>query len=480
MESLYWHDYETFGSDARRDRPCQFAGIRTDLDLNIIDEPLQLYCKPAPDFLPHPVSCLITGITPQLALQRGVNEAEFCSRIVRELAEPGTCALGYNSIRFDDEITRHMLYRCFYDPYEREWKNGNSRWDLIDLVRMTHALRPEGINWPQHDDGTPSFKLEQLTAANGIAHVGAHDALADVKATIALARLIREKQPRLYDYLFKLRNKNRVLPLLDLVKREPVVHASRMFAAERGCLAIVMPLCRHPENPNGFLVADLLSDPAAWCDLEVDELRRRLFTPASEFAEGEGRVPVKTVHINRCPALAPMSVLTETVIKRYRLDLPQIARHRELLLGNRTLAERLAAAFTAPSFAAVTDADLMLYSGTFLGEQDKRACQLIREARPEQLAAQGKNLRDPRLQELLFRYRARNFPHTLSAEENTRWRWHCRQRLQGEVPGAGVSQQEYAQLLQQARADGMPATLADELYQYAESLVASLAEALPA
>lgn len=471
MESFFWHDYETFGGDARRDRPCQFAGIRTDFDLNIIDDPVELYCKPAPDFLPDPISCLITGISPQLALQRGVSEAEFCARIARELGEPGTCAVGYNSIRFDDEITRHMLYRCFYDPYEREWKNGNSRWDLIDVVRMTHALRPEGINWPQHEDGTPSFRLEELTKANGIEHQGAHDALVDVRATIAMAKLVKEKQPRLFDYLFQLRNKNRVLPLLDLVKREPVLHASRMFAAERGCLAIVLPLCRHPENSNGFLVADLLTDPSVWLNLGTEELRRGLFTANADLAEGESRVPIKTVHINKCPALAPLSVLNDTIITRYKLDLSRIAHHRELMLGNTTLVERLVAAFTSQSPSANADPDLMLYGGTFLGDSDKRACQRIRESRPEQLAAISKDLRDPRLPELLFRYRARNYPDSLGTDEKDKWKQHCQRRLSGDLPGAGVSQADFERLLTEALERGMPATLADQLRQYADSLV---------
>ena len=203
--TLYWHDYETFGVDARRDRPAQFAGLRTDEELNEIGEPLNIYCKPALDVLPHPEACLITGITPQLADARGVLEPEFIARIHAEFAQPGTCGVGYNSLRFDDEVTRHTLYRNFYDPYAREWQNGNSRWDLIDLVRMTYALRPEGIEWPLKDDGKPSFRLENLATANNIGHESAHDALSDVRATIGVARLIRNRQPRLYDWLFQLR-----------------------------------------------------------------------------------------------------------------------------------------------------------------------------------------------------------------------------------------------------------------------------------
>ena len=448
MGSILWHDYETFGGDPRCDRPCQFAAIRTDLDLNVIDEPFTLYCKPAPDFLPDPISVAITGITPQHALAQGVNEAEFCARIAREFTVEGTCGAGYNSLRFDDEVTRCLLYRNFYDPYEREWKNGNSRWDLIDLVRMTQALRPEGIEWPTRDDGSPSFRLEELTQANGIEHAGAHDALVDVRATIAVAKLVKDKQPKLFDYMFNLRSKHRVLPLLDLAKQEPVVHASRMFAASRGCLALVLPLCRHPQNPNGIIVADLLSEPGAWMKLDADTLRERLFKRSAERAEGEERIPLKTVHINRCPALAPINVLTPAIIARYALDMDAVYRHRQELLAERDLVSRLRAVFQDRERPGETDPDAMLYSGGFLDDHDRRLAEKVRRSQPQQLATDAFPFHDARLPELLFRYRARNFPDTLDAGEQERWHDYCRRRLLGEIKGAGPSRAQFDVLMQ--------------------------------
>ena len=192
MQTYYWHDYETFGIDPQRDRPVQFAGLRTDENFNIIDEPLVIFCKPTSDYLPNPDACLITGISPQLAYQKGVCEAEFIAQINKQMAQPHTCTLGYNTLRFDDEVTRHCLYRNFYDPYAREWQNGNSRWDMIDVVRAARALRPEGIHWPVDEQGIANIRLDQLTIANNIAHEAAHDALSDVYATINVAKLIKQ------------------------------------------------------------------------------------------------------------------------------------------------------------------------------------------------------------------------------------------------------------------------------------------------
>ncbi|MBI1196138.1 MAG: exodeoxyribonuclease I, partial [Gammaproteobacteria bacterium] len=289
VTTLFWHDYETSGADPRHDRPMQFAGQRTDLDLNPIGDPFVLYCRPAADCLPHPEACLLTGITPQAALDKGVNESEFISRVHDELSRPGTCGVGYNTLRFDDEITRHTLYRNFFDPYAREWQNGNSRWDIIDMVRMCHALRPEGLLWPRRDDGAPSFRLGDLASANGLLHESAHDALSDVHATIALARLVRARQPKLYDWLFNLRDKRRVRALLDIEAHTPLVHASGRISSIHASTSLIAPLAEHPVNKNAVLCYDLRFDPEPFFGLDEATLSERLFTSAEALGEGVQR-----------------------------------------------------------------------------------------------------------------------------------------------------------------------------------------------
>jgi len=244
--SFLWYDLETFGRDPRRTRIAQFAAIRTDAELNPIGEPVSLYCQPALDLLPSPEATLITGITPQQAMRDGLREAEFFARVHEELATPGTCAVGYNSIRFDDEFIRFGLYRNFHDAYEREWRDGNSRWDLLDVMRLMRALRPEGLEWPLREDGAPSFKLDDLAGANGTREGNAHEALSDVRAMLGLARRMRAAQPRLWDYALRLRDKRHVAGLLDLVGATPVLHISSRYPATRHCAALVLPLARHP------------------------------------------------------------------------------------------------------------------------------------------------------------------------------------------------------------------------------------------
>jgi exodeoxyribonuclease-1 len=467
--SLFWYDYETTGIDPRRDRPLQVAGIRTDEDLNEIAEPLNIYCQPSDDILPHPAACLVTGITPSILAQHGLDEAEFMHRVHAELSAPGTCGVGYNSLRFDDEMTRYSLYRNFYDPYAREWQGGNSRWDLIDLLRTAYALRPEGIVWPE-EEGRVTLKLERLTAANGIEHGQAHDALSDVRATIALARLLRSKQRKLYDYLYQLRTKQRVQDQVRLL--QPLVHISGRYAGARHYLAVVLPLAWHPRNRNALIVCDLQADISPLLNESAETLRTRLYTRRDQLAEGELPVPLKLLHINRCPVVAPMNVLREEDIQRLHIDVPAYQAQAEQLRGNPGLwQDKLAQVYAEEQFAANQDPEQQLYDG-FIGDRDRRLCEQVRRADPQRLAEAVWPFDDVRLPELLFRYRARNFSSTLSAEEQQRWRTFCQQRLSHPEYGAPNTLEQF----ERARAEvfaGLNAAQQGvllEWHEYAERL----------
>jgi exodeoxyribonuclease I len=302
-KSFIWYDLETFGRDPRRSRIAQFAAIRTDEELNEIDEPISWFCQPANDLLPSPEAALITNISPQQALRDGVCEAEFFAKVHDELINANTCAVGYNSIRFDDEFIRFGLYRNFYDAYEREYRNGNSRWDLLDFMRFAHAMRPEGIIWPKREDGFTSFKLEHLAEANGTRAGTAHEALSDVRALIGLARKLRAAQPKLWNYYLDLRSKEKVMALLDVFRQTPVLHISGQFSAENCCGALVIPLASHPDIKNRAIVFDLSFDPADLIELDAADIAERVFIRQIDLPEGMHRIPLKEIHGNRCPVV---------------------------------------------------------------------------------------------------------------------------------------------------------------------------------
>lgn len=473
--TLLWHDYETFGADPRRDRPSQFAGIRTDLDLNIIGEPIELFCQQPSDFLPHPDACLITGVTPDHANELGVLEYQFIARIHEEMSQPGTCSVGYNSIRFDDEVTRNTLYRNFYDPYEREWRNGNSRWDIIDLVRAVHAFRPEALVWPKDEKGVTRFKLELLSKANGLTHDSAHDALSDVYATIELARLVKQKEPKLYDFAFSLRSKRTVQALLGNATPKPILHISSKYPAQRNCLALVLPLMPHPVNKNGVIVYDLSEDPEALLSLAAEDIHRLVFSARADLGKDEKRIPLKTIHFNRSPLIAPLSVLREGDAERLSLDLVRCKAHYARITKAAGLLDNLTQVFGEPSFAENFDPDLMIYSGGFFSDKDKKAFAQIRRSTPEQLASAHYSFADPRLEEMLFRYRARNFPKSLSVDELARWVHHRRERLTNQSDEGFMTINDYKGCISQHLLADIPVDenskgILDNLIAYGERL----------
>lgn len=471
--TFYWHDYETWGVNPRVDRPAQFAGIRTDENLQIVGEPLMMYAQPTADFLPHPEAVLVTGITPQKAMAEGVSESKFFRRIHEEFSRPGSCIVGYNNIRFDDEVTRFGFYRNFLDPYAYSWQNGNSRWDVLDLMRLTHALRPEGIHWPQSDDGVASFKLTDLTAANNIEQTGAHDALVDVRATIAVAKLVRERQPRLFDYHFELRNKKRVAEVLNLAKPEILLHVSGMFPAEQGCLAPVYPLLANPQNSNEIICYNLRFDPEKLLQLGADEIREKLYTRTLDLAHGEKRLPLKGVHLNKSPALAPVATLNPRQAEQWQIDWKEIERHRQVLLSDSGLVVRLNEVYSSAREAETSDADSALYEG-FISRQDRLTCNQLLAAEPEQLADWAENsFEDKRLNALLFRYRARNFPYSLNDEESARWQRFCQARVIDGEFGSGLSLEQFQQqllTLTQSEVGAREQELLDRLSSWAQDM----------
>jgi exodeoxyribonuclease-1 len=428
--SIYWYDYETFGISPKFDRASQFGGIRTDEDLNIIDEPLKIYNRPTPDFVPSPEACLVTGIVPQDCMEAGLNEIDFITEINEQFAQPKTTVCGYNNIQFDDEFTRYTLYRNLMDPYAREWQNGNSRWDLINLVRLTSALRPDGINWPINEKDLPSFRLEHLTNANGIAHTDAHDALSDVYATIAVAKLIKEKQPKLYDYIFNHRLKHQVVKLIDCANKTPLVHSSSKFLSEYHNTTLVVPLCWHPKNKNSVIAYDLRHDPSDLINLNSDQIIERLYTTKEALAEsGMNRVALKTIQINKAPVLAPINTLDDAAKKRTQLDMQLCQKHLEQIKQAPSLDSKLADVFGGQPLEADPDVDAQLYGGGFFSPRDKNLMEQVLETDPDELVGFTPPFKDKRLAEMLFRFRARNYPETLDGEEQQRWKEFCSERV---------------------------------------------------
>lgn len=483
-ETFLWHDYETFGAQPMVDRPVQFAAQRTDAELRPVADPVSWYCAPADDVLPHPAACLITGITPQQARREGLIETEFAARILAQMMPARTCSAGYNSIRFDDVFTRNLLYRNLRDPYEREYQNGNSRWDLIDLARMYYALRPDGIHWPMRaltdpanaDLTAPSFRLQDLTRANAIEHGNAHEALADVQATIALARLLKDRQPRLFTWALRLREQKTAMALLDPVNGKPVLHTSSRIAASRGCTTLVLPLAVLPGRPKSVVAFDLMADPGPLIDEPAEVIADLVFTPAADLPAGMERLPLKSIHSNHVPMLAPAATLRDTDSARIQLDPVRCQQHARRLQQAMSsvrpkVIEVFSRSFDDDGETSGTDPDQMLYSGGFFSAGDKYLMGKILRLPPHELATHSWAFEDPRLPLMLLRYRARNYPDTLSTPEREAWDQDRSQRLMTPADSRQFSFTEFKAVIADYRMthadDGRTQRILDQLESWA-------------
>jgi exodeoxyribonuclease I len=433
--SILWYDLETFGLEPRYDRIAQFAAFRTDEALESLDDKLLLYCKPSPDYLPSPLSCLVHGITPQFAAKEGLSDYEFAKAIRLAMRAPATTSSGYNSLQFDDEFVRSLLYRNLFDPYEREWRNGNSRWDLIDLLRAARDLRPEGIVWPEDEEGRPIFTLVALARANGVTHESAHDAMHDVIATVDLARLVRSRQPKLYEWYWTHRTRDSLRPLVDLVDRAPLVHTAAGYTSNKGCTTLIAPIALDPENRNQLIAIDLRFDPSSIATLDVEELRRRVFTKKAEL--DEERIPLTKIKLNRCPFLAPMATLSDTAANRLGLDKAECLEHLEEIKKESELLQKMVAVFEMRDPPPEEDdPELRIYAGSFFSDDDREAFDKVHARIEADGAAKAKaalyrmKFSDDRPAQLLRRLYARNFPETMGEAEKTKWRSFCASRLQ--------------------------------------------------
>ncbi|MFT5608524.1 MAG: exodeoxyribonuclease-1 [Parvicella sp.] len=480
--TLLWHDYETWGLNPRVDRAAQFAAIRTDEDLNIIGEPIELFCKPSRDFIPHPESMMITRLNPFDVDEKGLNEAAFFAAIHEAMSVPGTCSVGYNNLRFDDEVSRFGFYRNLIDPYSREWQNGNSRWDLVDLVRMTYALRPEGIVWPEREPGIPSFRLDQLSVANGIGHDNAHDALSDVHATIGLAKAIKQAQPKLYDYYFGFRAKTTATSMMNLISKDTLLHISGMYPSSIGCIAPVMPLATHPKNKNEYIVYDLRHDPERLINNSAQDIAKTLFTPNAELPEGVERIALKGIHINKSPALAPTNTLSDEQAAKWDIDWDIIEKHRKKLLKvcglGMGIEKKVVQIYAEGRPNNKSDPDSALYEG-FIDNGDRKICNDILAQSTEEKLVTKPPFKDKRLQTIYSRYLARNWPDQLDSEALQSWEEFCKARLLDGDHGCEFTLHDYIEKREQLDSAEIMAEDTEAKYQLLEELDRWIDEQLP-
>ena len=475
MNTFYWYDYETFGLSPKVQRIAQFAGIRTDENLNVLDEHM-FYCKPTHDSLPAPEACAVTGITPQLCEKKGFIEHEFIKKIHDEFSKPGTCIVGYNSIAFDDEYTRHTLFRNFLDPYSWHWQNGNARWDILNVARFCYAHKEDGsLNWVKNEKNRPIFKLDRLAPANHIEHTNAHDAMADVRATIGIARIIKDTQPKFFNYALSLNDKKEVAQLVKPL--HPMLLTSSSFGYKSSFTRLVTSICNHPEYNDRSIVFNLNQDPEIFLELESEELKTLTFSKKSDLPKGIEKLDLSELVYNKSPMFvcSPNSdnfKLSPILIEKFELNLDKCLKNLRFIQKNsQSIEDKVRAIYRNDSDREPSrDVDQSLYDG-FISNNDRQICNEIQNLSPTQLSEFVQEFEDRRLTKLFLHFKARNYPQLLNEFEQEQWFEIVQSRIQSGANGF-LSIDSFERSIESLR-ESQPGSenLLKELEDYAQSFI---------
>ncbi|WP_367670487.1 exodeoxyribonuclease I [Sodalis-like secondary symbiont of Drepanosiphum platanoidis] len=418
--TFLFYDYETFGISPSKDRPVQFASIRTNNKFEIIEKPNILYCYPNTDYLPNLESILITGITPKKAQDFGIIESRFAFKIYNIFNVFNTCIIGFNNIKFDDEFTRYLFYRNLLDPYTWSWKNKNSRWDVLKIMHALYALRPNGIYWPYYYNGFPDFKLHSLAKANNIKIINPHNAIYDVLTTIKIIRLAYIKQPIFFKYLYKIRNKEQIKNLIDIKNMIPLVYVPEIFNKKKIAYLIV-PIAWHPKNNNILIIVFLHKKIKNINNLLFNLLNNFFLKNKHKFKNYS--YSINFIYINKCPILAPINILRLEDYNRLNIDKKNCLYNLENLKKKYNSIKNLINYFSNKKIIVSykdKNVDYQLYNN-FFNSYDRKMMNKIIITDPKNISLLNIKFYDYRLPELLFKYRARNFPNTLNIKEKSYW-----------------------------------------------------------
>ena len=292
-------DIETTGLSKCWSQITQIAAVRTDSDFNIVDvnhDIFDLRGRRLPWIVPSPGAMLVTGVTPDQLERTPLSHYEMMAEVAAAFKDwaPATF-IGYNSIAFDEQHIRNTLFSTLYPPYLTS-QPGCGRADAYTILKVISALTP-GIIYLPEINGKPSMKLGPVLRANGIpfAEADAHDALADVKGTIALMRLMHERCPTIANHMLRMASRRAAQAFFDenVIFRHVTYYGTPHVALSKRVAA-------HPNNPNCIAIFDLAHDPAPYLNLDVEELKVALrATP---------RV-LRTIRLNAQPSVLPRDIV---------------------------------------------------------------------------------------------------------------------------------------------------------------------------
>lgn len=378
------------------------------------------------DYLPNPKSLLITNISIQYLQKNGINEYFFSKKIFKIFMGKNTCIVGFNNISFDNILTRHLFYRNLFDPYEWSWKNGNSSWDILDVLRAFYIFFPNKILWPKNNKGFISFKLSDITKINKIKHNNIHDAYSDVLATILVSRLLKKVSENFFFFLYFSTRKNNLLQFLKKNEKKPFFYISSFFGSSFFNIGCVMFLMFHPNIKNSFFLIDLKKNLNVLLNLYYSQ-NLRINSIQELFQYG-----IILVSLNKSPIFLSYSFLSSKKCYNLKIDYLKCQRNFFLLLNNFSFLTWIRSLFSQKSFFNIknitNNVDLMLYKN-FFNFSDKNILLDFHGKKPLQWKDFYFKFKDFRIKNLIFNLLGRNFFCFLNANEKKIWKTHCLRKI---------------------------------------------------
>lgn len=395
-----FYDTETTGLDKTFDQILQFAAILTDADLNELDR-FEFRCRLLPHVIPAPGALLATRVTPAMLTDPNLpSHYEMMLQIAQKLRDWSPAIFtGYNTLSYDEPLLRQAFYQTLQPIYLTN-TNGNQRADVLRLAQATAALLPNAMAVPISAKGKPTLRLDTLAPANGFAHENAHDALADVEATIYMARLIRDRAPSVWKSLMPLVDKGEVTSQLASGQPKCLVEYHMGVPSLRA----VVGCGRHPKNNTMQAVFDLRRTPAEVLNLSEDDL--------AEETKGPTRA-LRTVYANKMPALVDLG-LAPQLQAATGLPLAEIVRRATVVSADSHFSARVGVAMEQryPSFEPAQVVEARMYEG-FPSRADESRMQAFHAADWDGRAEIAETIEDDRYRELARRLVFVNAPEAI-------------------------------------------------------------------
>ncbi|MDA8561631.1 exonuclease domain-containing protein [Gammaproteobacteria bacterium] len=394
MQTFLFYDIESTGLNKSFDQVLQFAGIRTDKDLNEIER-YELKVKLNPDIIPSPFATITHRISVKNN-QDNISEYEAIKKIHSWINQPNTKSLGYNTLGFDDEFLRFSFFKNLLPPYSHQYANNCGRLDLYPMTAMYYLFKNEILNWPKIENKI-SLKLEQLNNANNLAKGQAHDAMVDVEATLKLAREFK-KESKMWDYLIGFFNKNEDIARSNLLKNSPALYFNGYLGHDNNFQCPVIFLGQHKYYKNQSIWLRL--DSTKLIETTQETIQNTTQIIRKKPGEPGFLLPIKKRYLN--------------YLTKERLDQTEI---NELWLKNNSETLKAIASyhtnFIYPTYQNV-DIDSSLYLNGFKNSNEEKFCRDFHKAPDKEKTKIIDKAPNQNLKKQAIRILGRNFPENLS------------------------------------------------------------------